>query len=351
MPLSETNAPPLLVCSYEDRPAALDGLVFMAESLFRVDPAISLHLTVPDAPPAIRAWAQGRPEVTLSTERPDGVSGWDVKPWLLLHELSAGCEEVLWLDADMIVTRPLSSMLAAFPPESLIVAEEWFLPEPRRLSSLWGLPTARAVVPVNSCFVRVTQFHRPLLERWLQMTRETRYRDAQMLPMERRPFHLASDQALLTALLGTPEFGGVSLDYIRIGRHIAQCAGSSGYRPQHRILDLFRGLPPLIHCIGRKPWESRNNAGGMRGLMADVATDVHPYVLAARRVAKDLNVQREWLEAQTLPGAVLRRLAFGHPGMAGLPLAIPHALLTQIKLFCERQRDRSRRPAAEVPIR
>ena len=135
---SETNAHPLLVCSYEDRPAALDGLVFMAESLFRVDPAISLHLTVPDAPPAIRAWAQGRPEVTLSTERPDGVSGWDVKPWLLLHELSAGCEEVLWLDADMIVTRPVSSMVAAFPPESLIVAEEWFLPEPRRLSSLWG---------------------------------------------------------------------------------------------------------------------------------------------------------------------------------------------------------------------
>jgi len=351
VPLSETNAHPLLVCSYEDRPEALDGLVFMAESLFRTDPAVCLHLTVPDAPPAVRAWAQRRPEVALSTKRPDGVTGWDIKPWLLLDELSAGNREVLWLDADMIVTRPISSMLAAFRPESLIVAEEWFLPGPMRLSELWGLPTARAVVPVNSCFVRATQFHRSLLERWLQMTLEASYREAQMVPMERRPFHLASDQALLTALLGSREFGGVSLDYIRIGRHIAQCAGSSGYRPLDRILDLFRGLPPLIHCIGRKPWESRNSAGGMRGLLADVATDVHPYVLAARRMAKDLNVQREWLDAQTFLGAMLRRLAFGHPGMAGLPLAIPHALLTQIKLFCERQRGRSRSPVAEVPVR
>jgi hypothetical protein len=152
---------------------------------------------------------------------------------------------------------------------------------------------------------------------------------------------LTSDQALLTALLGSREFGGVSLDYIRIGRHIAQCAGSSGYRPLDRIRDLFRGLPPLIHCIGRKPWDAGNRPNGMRGLLAHVATDVSPYVLAARRTAKDLDMCRPWMEAQTSLGALLRRLAFDDPGMAGLPLALPHTVLTQIELGLERLRGRS----------
>ncbi len=168
-----------------------------------------------------------------------------------------------------------------------------------RLSPLWGLPTARTVVPVNSCFVRVTQFHRPLLERWLQMTQDPRYREAQMKPLKQRPFHLMSDQALLTALLGSKEFGEVSLDYIQIGRHIAQCAGSSGYRPLHRMLDLFRGLPSLIHCIGRKPWDPENGQSGLQKFLVNSATDVSPYVLAARMIAHDLGMEPRWLDART----------------------------------------------------
>jgi hypothetical protein len=327
------SAPPLLVCSYEDRPAALDGLILMVESLCRCDGGVCLHLTVPEAPSAFREWATHRPEVTLSTGRPAGVSGWDVKPWLLLQELNGGSPQALWLDADMIVTRPVSSMVAEFPADSLIVAQEWFLPKPRSLAPLWGLPAARSVTPVNSCFVRVTPAHRPLLERWLCMTREPRYREAQkILPMEKRPFHLWSDQALLTALLGSAEFGGVSIDYIRLGRHIAQCAGSSGYRVRHRIMDLFRGLPPLIHCIGRKPWDRVDEPGALQRLLTDSATDVSPYVLAARRVARDLDMHPAWLDARTPMGALLRGLTFGHPGMAGLPLAVPHELFTKMTI-------------------
>ena len=67
--------------------------------------------------------------------------------------------------------------------------------------------------PINSCFVRATQAHRPLLARWLQMTHDPRYREAQALPFERRPWHLASDQALLTALLETEDFGQVPFEY------------------------------------------------------------------------------------------------------------------------------------------
>ena len=90
VPSFEKADRPLRVCSYEDRPAAMDGLILMGESLCRVDPEVSLHLTVSDAPASVRAWAERKPEVTLSTPPADGVSGWDVKPWLLLEELNEG---------------------------------------------------------------------------------------------------------------------------------------------------------------------------------------------------------------------------------------------------------------------
>lgn len=319
---------PLRVCSYEDRPEAMDSLIFMSESLCRVDHGVSLHLTVPDAPASVRAWAERRPEVVLSTTRPEGVSGWDVKAWLLLQELNAGNREALWLDADMIVTRPVSPLLKEFPADWLIVAEEWDRVDAAGAAHLWETPPIRPVAPVNSCFVRVTEVQRPLLDRWLQSTRDPQYRKAQSLPFEKRPWRLSSDQVLLTALLGSEEFSRLPFDRIRMGRHIAQCAGSSSYAPGDRLLDLFRGLPPLIHCIGRKPWTSTNDLPGR--FMLDLATDVSPYVLAARKVAKDLHMAPAWLETRTAPGAVFRGLTFCHPGLAGLPLAVLHTIHTMI---------------------
>lgn len=328
-PLEKTDLS-LRVCSYEDRAEAMDGLILMGESLCRVDRKVSLHLTVPEAPASVRGWAEKRPEVVLCTEPPDGVRGWDVKPWLLLQELNAGRPEVIWLDSDMIVTRPISSLLKEFPGDSLIVAEEWDRHEAIPVSHLWELPAARPVRPINSCFLRATKSHRPLLTRWFQMTHDPRYREAQALPFERRPWHLASDQVLLTALLESDEFGRLPFDYLRLGRDIAQCAGSSTYRPHHRLLDLFRGLPPLIHCIGRKPWMSRHDQGRIHRFLVDLADDVSPYVLASRRVARDLDMTPEWLHARTSLGALLRGLTAHHPAMAGLPLAILHAFHMRI---------------------
>jgi len=330
---------PLLICSYEDRPEAMDSVILMGESLCRVDTRVCLHLTVPEAPASVRAWAKSRPQVALSTARPKGVSGWDVKPWLLLQELNAGATEALWLDTDIVATRPISGFLNELLHDSFIVAEEWNRPEPMHLSHLWELPPGRPVPPVNSCFLRATRAHRRLLERWLEMTHEPRYRQAQALPFERRPFHLASDQVLLTALLGSAEFSQVTMDCIRIGPHIAQCAGSSGYRPGHRLLDLVRGLPPLIHCIGRKPWEPTGNQSRIQRFLLDLATDVSPYSLAARKVARGLGMSPPWLDARTSLGAALRGATGHHPGMAGLPLAILHSVpikMGQLMVFTKR---------------
>jgi len=338
----------LRVCSYEDRAEAMDSVILMAESLCCADAHVSLHLTVPEPSAAVRAWAERRPEVVLATKPPDGVSGWDVKPWLMLQELNAGNSEVLWLDTDVIVTRPISALLREFPRDSLIVAEEWNQPEAVDVACLWNLPSARPICPINSCLLRATQAHRPLLQRWLEMTHEPRYRQAQALPFEQRPFHLISDQVLLTALLGSAEFGQVRFDYLRMGRHIAQCAGSSGYRPLHRLLDLYRGLPPIIHCIGRKPWTPRHDQGRIQRLLMDLVTDVSPYVLASKRVARKLGTSPDWVYAHTALGAILRVLTANHPGMAGLPLAVMHTCQRRIAqvIGMAREKARTRRVGA-----
>jgi hypothetical protein len=317
------------VCSYEDRPEAMDSVILMGESLCKADPGLRLHLTLPDAPPSVQSWAKRWPGVSISTVPPQGVTGWDVKPTLMLRELDAGVPAVVWLDTDMIVTRSLSTMLAEFPYEALIVAEEWNRQGEVRVCEFWGLTSVRPLRVINACVVRANQAHRTLLERWLCLINHPRYRHAQTMPFEQRLLPVATDGWLLAALLESEDFAHVEVECLRIGRHIAQCAGSSGYRPHHRLLDLFRGLPVLIHGLGRKPWTTRTETSRLQRFLLDLATDVSPYVLASRRVARDLNVRSDWLESRTSLGALLRALTASHPGMAGFPLALLHAIHLQ----------------------
>jgi hypothetical protein len=308
----------------------MDSLILMGESLCSVDQSVSLHLTVPDAPAKVREWAASRPEVELSTETLPGLSGWNIKPSLLLKELDAGWEAPLWLDSDMIVSQPISKVVQRYSRRALVLAEEWTDAPPLAIAEGWGLKSKRPISVVNNCFVRVTQAHRPMMERWREMLHDARYRAAQATPYGQRPKHFLHDGWPLIALLECEEFADVEYDFIRRNGEIAQCAGSSGYRPTQRIMDVFRGLPALIHGLGRKPWEEATGSGGRR-LLLGVATDVSPYVLASRRVAKKLKMRPDWMEARTLPGKVLRGLTGGHPGLAGLPLAILHSMELRVK--------------------
>ena len=86
----------------------------------------------------------------------------------------------------------------------------------------------------------------------------------------------------------------------------------------------------MIHGLGRKPWEENNDPSAARRFLLDLATDVSPYVLAARHAARGAGVSPDWIEARTRLGSLLRGLTGGHPGMAGLPLACVHALHMKI---------------------
>ena len=332
----EVPHPALRVCAFEDRAVAMDSLLFMAESLCAADRNISLHLTVPDAPDYIHAWARSRPEVTISTERPEGVSGWDVKPWLLLQQLNEGLPEAVWIDDDMIVTGSIAKMLQQFPSDTLVVSAEWG-DWPVQACQFWGLPPGRPIQLFNACFIRATAAHRPLLERYLELARDPRNQEFQKLPYEQRPKPASGDSWLLVALLESEEFAQLPFACIRRGRHIAQCAGSSGYRPLHRVLDLFRGLPPLIHGLGRKPWDVPQETGRVQRFLLDLATDVSPYTLAARKVAKKVGRFPGWLRPRTRIGAACRALTANHPGMAGLPLSCLHALHLSIGRMMRRE--------------
>ena len=248
-----------------------------------------------------------------------------MKPSLLLRELDAGAAEVLWLDEDMIVTRAISPILGEFAPDAFLLAEEWHGRMIVPAAPDWGLPYERPLQVVNACFIRVTQSHRPILNRWMELLRDPRYRQAQTAPMERRPTHLRHDGWPLIALLQGGEFSHVPVDWIRKGRHIAQCAGSSGYRPVNRLLDLCRGLPPLIHGIGRKPWGPVAAAGTLQRFLLNLAMDLSPYVLTSKKIANDLGMHADWLEPRTAAGSWLRQATGSHPGLAGLPLAMLHS--------------------------
>ncbi len=333
---SQTSGAPdsgrwLRVCLYEDREIGIDSLILMGESLCRVDNAVSLHVTVPNAPARVREWAASRPEIELSTESVPGLNGWNVKPALLLRELDAGWKEALWIDCDMIVSQPMSKVVRQFERNALIATQEWTDAPAVPVAEGWGLKSKRAISLLNFCVVRATEAHRPILERWMELLHDPAYRAAQAAPYERRPKHLVHDGWVMVALLQSEEFSDVEFDYIRRNGGIAQCAGSSGYRPMHRVLDLFRGLPPLIHGLGRKPWDEPPAGRGMQRMLLDLATDVSPYVLASRKVGRKIGMRPDWVEARTLPGKVLRGMTGGHPAMAGLPLAVLHSVEMWVK--------------------
>ena len=94
-------------------------------------------------------------------------------------------------------------LFANLDPETIVVAEE--MPSSRQQGSLlrtqgWGLVPGRGFpVTINSCVLRVTPFHRPLLHRWQELLADSRYQEAQRKPILRRPPWFQSDQDVLNA--------------------------------------------------------------------------------------------------------------------------------------------------------
>src|SRR5262249_52289495 len=144
-------------------------------------------------------------------------------------------------------------------------------------------------VTLNTCVLRVTPSHVPLLRRWQALLEDARYTAAQSMPLGTRAAHLMSDQDVLNALIGAHEFEGVPVRYLRGGRDVIHCGGSLGHALGRRIAGLFHPIPPFLHAVAGKPWWVFSPAYEeahpiwftfSRRLLQEVS----PYVVAARRV-------------------------------------------------------------------
>ena len=134
--------------------------------------------------------------------------GWDVKPAVILDALNRGYDEVLWLDSDLILTRPVDALWRGHSPDVFVVAEECkygLKPYGYQRTVGWGLAKGRTFRrSVNTCVIRVTGLHKSLIETWTHLIRSNEYRKH----TSSRPIHVFGDQDVLHA---TPCWGpGIS---------------------------------------------------------------------------------------------------------------------------------------------
>jgi hypothetical protein len=329
----------LTFCVAEDRVAEESGMRLTLLSLRKHHPQAALFLYRPNPAPALLEWLKGFPQVTLIPEWP-GTSGWNCKPQAMLGILDRGFENVIWLDSDVVVTRPFEHLFNALDGKTVVVAEEP-APAPQHGTSVrtlgWNLPLGRKFpVTMNSCLLRVTQAHRPLLTRWNELLSRPDYVAAQKRPYYERPIHFFGDQDALNALMGSAEFAHVPVLYLRRGRDVAHTGGARTYTLGERLRGLFHPSPPFLHNQWTKPWvvlnPQANDFQGRFWVFHRIILEASPYVAVARIYQEEMGTDTKWMSYSSLPGRMLRALGLGHCPMQGLPLT---AVATATNTFNE----------------
>jgi hypothetical protein len=298
------------ICTFEDRRHHLVGLQLLAHSLGRVCPGQALDVWCPES--LIDPFRAGLPpHVSVHAWRRADVTGWSVKPALLLDRLDEGPEDVVWIDSDVIVAGEFRDRLDA--AGAMVVAGEphWAarLNHVDRAGS-WGLTRAREFPNlVNSCIVRVLADQQPILDEWRRRLASPEYLAAQRVPFDERPPHLRGDQDVLDALLTSTLFADVPVRMLEPGHDIVQCHMADGYSVRDRVRHAWRALPPLVHSEGFKPWNQPRDR---------LFLDVSPYVLVAAQYRDQLEGDTDWLASASVPGRALRYLTGDEPSAAGI---------------------------------
>jgi hypothetical protein len=315
----------------EDRPDAEIGLRFALASLFRHAPGARAVAYWPCQRPQFREWADRFAGLTLVPDRPKGASSWNCKPQALLPVLSGEFDEAVWLDSDVLLTRDPSPLFDLISPATVVATEEPpSQPHPgsASLAARWGMRPGRSYSrALNSCVLRVTRHHNPLLQAWQQGLCDPRYLEAQRRPFSERPQHLMSDQDVLFALLGSAEFSSFPLHYLRGGRDVIHCGGALGYSLGMRLSGIRGSVPTILHAIAGKPWwvltpGYRRVHSRWFSFYRRLLQETSPYVREARRFRAELGLECPWLDYRSFTGSALRLLGFGHFALCGLPLTV-----------------------------
>jgi hypothetical protein len=320
----------VIICVAEDRPDFESAIRLLLMSLARHCGELPIYLIFPPANPTFVAWVNGDRRITLSTDRLEGTSTYNLKPQAMLHLMARGYDEIVWVDSDVIVTNSVASSLVGLAPDAMVVTEEalWSPHDDDDAwrARRWGLEVGR-VLPftLNSAVVRVTRFHRPLLQRWRELLECQEYRHAQTLDWRVRPLHLISDQDALTALL-TSEFATVPLKTLMRGHDIIQYFGPYGFTVRERLFMLSGRTPTFIHSQGpRKPWNIVWESGARTSLkeyLHKIYLDLSPYTLAAIQYRSAIPTDTAWMNPHYFLSKVLRAIGLWRLSLVGLPIAI-----------------------------
>jgi hypothetical protein len=316
------------VCIAEDRETCEPCLKLLLLSLTAHFPGTAVSLFYPPANDRFVTWLGKCPQVCFQPKRLKNNYGWNIKPQAIIDLLRRGFDEVTWIDSDIIVTRNPS--FSRLNKDTLVTTENTLVverPDPNALRArLWGFPVGR-VLPfsLNSCVLRATKDHLPLLDRWWELLQSDAYQDVQRRAWRHRPVHMLGDQDVLTALLTSEEFAAIPVCILRRGKDIIQFDGINGYTVAERIRNLLGEHPAFIHSCAGKPWSERwrlESPDGLREYIKKVYLDLSPYTSSAIHFRKELEADTEWMDTHYVLSRLLRGLGCGCPALVGLPMAI-----------------------------
>jgi hypothetical protein len=318
-------------CLSEDREIGETGLRLAILSLRKHCPGTPIYVYRPSIFVEFSKWVAQLNEVIHVPERPFGADSWNCKPQALLPLLESGHREAVWIDSDMLLTRDFRNEFGALSDETLVATQEPSS-QPNQGTEVrtrgWNLEVGHSLsFTLNSSVIRVTRHHARLLEDWTEMLNNPEYRLAQHKPIEQRPIHLASDQDILNALVGSQPYREIPLYVLYSGKEIIHAGGALGYCATDRLSGLFRRKPTFIHAMAGKPWlwlgKDPYWAGhGFFGWRRRLLQELSPYVAESRQYRNDLGLDTVWMDHWTAYGVLFRALGFGHFAMRGLPLTI-----------------------------
>ncbi|NJL30804.1 MAG: hypothetical protein HC898_03765 [Phycisphaerales bacterium] len=331
------------ICTYEDRPGNFVGIQLLALSLAQHCPDCVLEVTSPVLTEDFRAWAGYQSNVVIGADIDPAVRGYDIKPTLLLRALDRGETQVLWIDADVLVTADFRELYDEVDQTTLVVSQE-FSGVPR-LGCI-SLPSLEAAGGKDAALCGEQRVHprhtaSSRLTGGLVGTHEKRgIPPGSEHTLAQAPGAFLSDQEVLMALLESSPHTGIDVHYLLRGCDIIMTSGSAGYTPGERVRNSFiygRKLPPLIHALGPKPWQQAHYVGGpFRNpirYMEQVHTQVSPYTHAAREYARELDAmyRRNWLTKRSLPARLMYGIGCNNPHLAGLGLCLMDSVGRTIK--------------------
>jgi len=307
-------------CTFENRPESQIGLKLLALSLERHCRDFTLCVGVLTDDPGFSGWLRRRAPHAVPVTLPPFRAGstiWEVKPALLLHLFSLGYTEVTWLDADLIVLRDLAPLLEQLDMETLLIAQEF------DYSFAYNMPVIEAygMEPfrelggcVNTCLMRVTPRHEPLLRKLLAFMDTPFFREQTGTPSLQQTVNWHHEQTIIELLLTTGSADwtpDTPVHLVPAGSGVIQEMGVTRYSLTDRLRNgLGLNSPWAVHCLGPKPWNPDPRARSVR------AASVFCAFAALYRDEVDEPVP--WLSATTWSGRVARLASLGQPHWVGI---------------------------------